>query len=280
MSNVHNNFKNKVIIVAGGASGIGEHLVRQLSLFGKTVIILDHNKKAGIVLAKQLIGTTIGEVVFEAVEMTNTKAVKKLLIHLDSTYGPVDYFFNTAGIFMAGEIRDTPVENWHKVMESNLRPIINGTAIVYEIMQKNGHGHIINFASAAGLFPVPIMSIYGATKFAIVGMTLGLRIEAKTLNIKVSVVCPTIVNTPLYDTAIYNKVHKLKALKFFKNSKIQTPEIAAWRIIKATASNKPIIHTAMSTRLGWALYRLYPSLYIAGSRRFIKMYRQKGRINS
>lgn len=207
--------------------------------------------------------------------MKDSKATKKLLTRLNSTYGPIDYFFNTAGIFMAGEMRDTPVENWHRVMESNIQPIINGTAFIYEIMQKNGHGHIVNFASAAGLFPVPIMSIYGATKHAIVGLTLGLRIEAKTLNIKVSVVCPTIVNTPLYDTAIYNNFKKSKALQFFKNDKIQKPELAASRIIRLTAQNKAIIHTALSTHLGWMLYRFSPSLYTAGAQRFIKMYRQK-----
>jgi len=178
---------------------------------------------------------------------------------------------------MAGEMRDTPVKNWHKVMESNLQPIINGMTAVYDIMQKNGHGHIINFASAAGLFPVPVMSIYGSTKFAIVGMSLGLRIEAKSLGIKVSVACPTIVNTPLYDTAIYNGVNVPKALTFFKKRTIQKPGLAASRIIAATAKNKAIIHTAASTRFGWAVYRFSPSLYMAGARRAIKLYRENGR---
>jgi len=270
MSTIYKAFKSKVIVIAGGASGIGEHLVRQLSSFGKTVIIIDRNKKAGAHLTKVL----AGNVVFEAIEMTNSKEVEKLLIRLNKKYGPIDYFFNAAGIFMAGEMRDTPVENWHKVMDSNLQPILNGTASIYEIMRKNGHGHIINFASAAGLFPVPIMSIYGATKHAIVGLTLGLRIEAKTLNIDVSVVCPTVVNTPLYDTAIYNNLKKSKALNMFKNSKVQKPKLAASRIIRATARNKAIIHTAVSTRLGWAVYRLSPSLYILGARRFIGVYRK------
>jgi len=271
---IYTAFKDKVIIVAGGASGIGEHLVRQLSAFGKTVIILDRNKKAGNELVKELTNDITGEVIFESIEMNDTKKVTAVLNKLNKTYGPVDYFFNTAGSFMAGEMRDTPVENWLKITEMNLPPQINGAAVMYEIMQQNGHGHIINFASAAGLFPVPIMSIYGSTKFAIVGMSLGMRIEAKTVNINVSVACPTVVNTPLYDTATYNNVKKEKALALFRGTKIQTPEKAASRIIKATASNKAIIHTASSTRLGWALYRFSPSLYVASSRRFIKLYRK------
>jgi len=277
MSTIYKAFKDKVIIVAGGASGIGEHLVRQLSSFGKTVIILDRNKKAGKQLAQDLTNDITGTVIFESIEMNDTKKVESLLNKLNKTYGPIDYFFNTAGSFMAGEMRDTPVENWLKITDLNLPPQINGAALMYEIMQENGHGHIVNFASAAGLFPVPIMSIYGSTKFAIVGMSLGMRIEAKTLNINVSVACPTVINTPLYDTAIYNNVKKDKALKYFKDAKIQTPEIAASRIIKATASNKAIIHTAFSTRVGWMLYRFSPSLYVKVSRRVIKLYRRKGR---
>jgi len=273
MSTIYTAFKDKVIIIVGGASGIGEHLTRQLASFGKTVIILDRNKKAGTDVAKKL----TKNVIFEQVEMTHTKEVEKLLARLNKTYGPIDYFFNAAGIFMAGEMRDTPVANWNKVMESNLQPIINGSTAMYEIMQKNGHGHIINFSSAAGLFPVPIMSIYGSTKFAILGMTLGLRMEAKSLNIKFSVACPTIVNTPLYDTAIYNKVDTTKALRFFKRRTIQKPELAASKIIAATAKNKAIIHTAFSTKLGWGVYRLSPALYMFAARKVIQRYRENGR---
>ncbi len=255
---------------------MGEHLVRQLSVFAKTVIILDRNKKA----SKELVNILAGEVVFEYVEMTDTKAVKKVLRHINKAYGPIDYFFNSAGSFLAGEMRDTPVEDWYTITESNVHPIINGTTAIYEIMQKNGHGHIINVASAAGLMPIPVMSIYGATKHMVVGLTLGLRIEAKTLNINVSVVCPTVVETPLYDTALYDGVNKSSALNYLKNhAKVQQPQKAASRIIKSTAKNKAVIHTSMSTKLGWAFYRLSPSLYIIASRRFIKLYRTTWRIH-
>ncbi|MDB5180722.1 MAG: oxidoreductase [Candidatus Saccharibacteria bacterium] len=270
MSSIYTAYKDKIIVVAGGASGIGEHIVRQLSVFAKTVIIMDRNKKAGTTIAKDL----ASEVFVEQVEMKDTKDVQKVLNRINSKYGPIDYFFNTAGTFLAGEIRDTPVEDWHLIAERNLQPIINGTATVYEIMRDNGHGHIINVASAAGLFIVPAMSIYGATKAAVVSLSLGLRLEAKTLNIKVSVVCPTVVETPLYETAMYDGIDKEKALDYLKKSKAQQPQKAARRIIEATAKNKAIIHTAHSTLFAWALYRFSPTLYIATARRFVTLYRK------
>jgi len=274
MNTLYYTYKNKVVVVAGGASGIGEHLVRQLSPFASHVVIVDRNKKLSTALAKQLNGSLTAKIDYENVEMTDSAKVKKTFVSINKSVGPIDYFFNTVGIFMAGEMRDTPIENWNAVMDANILPMINGSSIMYEIMQKNGHGHIVNFASAAGLMPIPIMSIYGATKHAIVGMTLGLRMEAASFNIKVSVACPTVVNTPLYDTAIYNSVNQPKALKLAKSSKIQTPDVAARRIIKATARNKPIIHTAVSTKLGKVLFEFSPSVYIWATQRLFRYYRE------
>jgi short-subunit dehydrogenase len=273
MSSIYSAYKDKVIIVAGGASGIGEHLVRQLSSFAKLVIILDRNKKAGTALAKLLAGT----VEFQYVEMKDDTAVAKVLKAIDEKH-TIDYFFNTAGSFMAGEIRDTPTKDWQEITNINLQPMINATSAIYSIMLKKRHGHIVNFASSAGLFPVPVMSLYGATKYAVVGMTLGLRMEAKTLKVKVSVVCPTVVETPLYDTAMYEGLDTKKALNFLKNkAKPQQPGKAARRTIEAVAKNKAIIHTSNSTKLGWVLYRLSPSLYMALAQRFFKPYRRNWR---
>jgi short-subunit dehydrogenase len=268
-------FKNKVVIVAGGASGMGKEVVRQLAEVASRVIILDRNKHAGTELA-----TSMPEsVMFRAVEMTNSDEVTHILREINKEMGPIDYFFNFAGSFLGGEMRDTPVADWHEIMEKNVAPAINGTVAIYDLMQKNGRGHIVNVASAAGLFPVPAMSIYGGSKSAVIGLSLGLRLEAKTFNIKVSVVCPTIVQTPLYDTAIYNGLDRPKALDLLKNHiKVQQPDVAARRIIKGVIKNKPIIHTALSTHLAWGLYRISPSLYIALSRRSLKLYRRTLRL--
>jgi short-subunit dehydrogenase len=274
MSTIYTAYKDKVIIVAGGASGMGEHIVRQLTSFAKTIIIMDRNKAKGTKLTKEL----FGNVLFEKVEMTDEKDVKKVLKRLNDTHGEIDYFFNAAGSFMAGEIRDTPTKDWHEITNINLQPIINGTSAIYELMLQNGHGHIINIASSAGLFPVPVMSLYGATKHAVVGMTLGLRMEAKKLKIKVSVVCPTIVETPLYETAMYENVDKQRALHFLRTkANPQQPGKAARRIITGTAKNKAIIHTSVSTKLGYALFRISPSLYMLVAQRFFGLYRKHWR---
>lgn len=272
-----NHFKDTVIIIIGGASGIGKSLSNQLAGNAKAIFIVDRNTEAG---SKQVNGLRSKSQVSEFIyaEMVNAPEVKKVFETIAKKYGQIDYVFNCAGIFMAGEIRDTPIENWQKVIENNVWAVNNGTHYAYQAMLPFKKGHIINIASAAGLFPVPIMGIYGASKYAIVGLSHELRNEAKVYGIKVSVVCPTIVNTPLYDTAIYNNVNKEKALK--ARETLQTADTAAKKIIKGVIKNKATIHTSFSTKVGWWTYKNIPPLYNVLARRIINTYRKSLRKKS
>jgi len=260
-----NHFKNAVVIITGGASGIGYALAQQLDKLGARIVVVDRIEKPRDFLYD-----------YHKADMTNENEVEQLFLSVDKLYGRIDYVFNNAGIFMAGEIRDTPLENWHKVIDNNIWAVSNGAQHAYQYMLKQGSGHIINVSSAAGLFPVPIMGIYGASKFAILGMTHELRNEAKQFGIKVSAVCPTIVNTPLYDTAIYNNFDKEKALK--QRERVQSVEVAARRIVKGVAKNKATVHTASSTKFARGMYVFAPGIYNYFAQRALKAYRSSLRL--
>jgi len=265
-------FAHSVVVVTGGASGIGKEIVNQMVDKGARVVIVGRTRKTGHAFVKEL-KKRGHDVDFEHVDMTKEKDVKSMIDRIVKKYGMIDYFYNNAGIFMGGEIRDTKIENWHEVTQNNIFSTMNGSHYAYQQMIKQGFGHIINVASAAGLFPVPAMGIYGSTKFAIVGLTYALRNEAKAFGVNVSVVCPTIVNTPLYDTAIYNHVDADKALK--SRGTLQTPEVAAKKIMRGVKRNRAVIHTSIATHVTWILYRVTPGLYNFGARRILKAYRAK-----
>lgn len=263
---------HSVVVVTGGASGIGKEIVNQLVRKNARVIIVGRTRKTGHSFQKELKKQGFN-VDFEHVDMTHQKDVEKMIDRIVKKYGMIDYFYNNAGIFMGGEIRDTKIEHWHEVAHNNIDATMNGTHYAYQQMIKQGFGHIVNVASAAGLFPVPAMGIYGSTKFMIVGLTHTLRNEAKAFGVNVSVVCPTIVNTPLYDTAIYNKVDAGKALK--TRGTLQTAEVAAKKIIRGVRRNRAVIHTSFVTHATWLLYRIVPGIYNLAARRILKVYRKK-----
>ena len=269
-----NRFKDAVVIITGGASGIGKALADQLGAQGARIIIADRDAIKGAKVAEALVAKQ-QDAIYKQVDLVDIAATKILFDFVAETYGTIDYVFNDAGIFMGGEIRDTPIDRWHEVVRNNIFAVMNGAHFAYQVMLKQGHGSIINLGSAAGLFPVPAMGIYGSTKFAIVGLTLALRNEAKELGIKVSVVCPTIVDTPLYDTALYNKIDVKKLLRARKT--LQQPDITAQRIIQGVIKNRATIHTATSTKFAWLMFRIAPWAYNLGSVRIIRAYRQKYR---
>lgn len=270
-------FTDKVVVVTGGTSGIGKEIARQLALKGAHAVIVGRSKKTGKQAVKELKDDGLA-VAYEQFDMAKAKDAAAVVKRVAKNYGRIDYFFNNAGSFLGGELRDTPLEDWHAVTESNWSTVMNGTHYAYEQMLAQGHGHIVNTASSAGLFPVPAMAIYGATKYAVVGLTHELRNEAKALGIKASAVCPTVIDTPLWDSAMYHGIDVAKAMK--SRNKIQTPETAAKRIIKGVAKNKATIHTSAATQFGWLSYRFLPGAYNIVARRLMKLYRAKLRSDS
>lgn len=267
-----NYFEGSVIVITGGASGIGREMARQLAMYSATVIMVDRDMDKGELLVSKLRSEGYSAE-FMVGEMTDLGTVKTILDEVLRRHAKIDYMINAAGIFMGGEMRDTSIADIRKVTENNIMAIMNGSQSAYDIMRRQKHGHIINLGSVAGLAPIPAMGIYGATKYAINGYTLALRNEAHDQGIKVSLVCPTIVDTPLYDTAIYNNVKKDKALA--RRKSFQRPEVAARRIVRGIVRNRATIHTSLRARLVVVLYRIAPGLYDIMARRITAQYRRE-----
>jgi NAD(P)-dependent dehydrogenase (short-subunit alcohol dehydrogenase family) len=116
--------------------------------------------------------------------------VQALVSDLVARYGVLDYIFNNAGISVCADARDLEIAHWRKVIDVNLMGVVYGTHAAYQQMVKQGHGHIVNIASLAGLVPFPTNAPYAASKHAVVGLSLSMRTEGEALGVKVSAVCP------------------------------------------------------------------------------------------
>jgi len=187
-------YKNKVAVITGAASGMGEAISLSLGKSGATVLAVDIDED-GVRRTAEEITARGGHAQPEKLDVTDEKAFSLLLNQCVDTHGRLDYLFNNAGIGIAGEVRDMAKEDWKNTIEINQMGVLHGTLTAYEIMLKQGFGHIINTASVAGLVPTPLLTAYSMTKHAVMGLSLSLREEAAALGVKVSVVCPGLVKT-------------------------------------------------------------------------------------
>ena len=190
-------FAGRTAVVTGGASGIGRAIGQQLVRRGAQVWLADIDGEAARKAAGEMGGP--GAALGVAVDVRDAQAVHALVASVFDASGRLDFMFNNAGIALFGDVRLMSLDQWRDLIDVNVVGVVNGIDAAYPRMIEQGHGHIVNTASAAGLIPVPYNTAYSATKHAVVGLSLALRIEAERYGVRVSVVCPGVVDTPIKD---------------------------------------------------------------------------------
>ncbi|NWJ96083.1 MAG: SDR family oxidoreductase [Chloroflexi bacterium] len=244
-------FRSKVVIITGGASGIGRALAEELVKYGATVIIAD--------IREPHPNETTKKVQYVQVDVSQAEQVQALVDQVVHEHGRLDYMFNNAGIGIAGELRDMNLEQWNRIIDVNLRGVVHGVLAAYPVMIRQGYGHLVNTASLAGLIWFPNLGAYSATKHAIVGLSGALRIEAAGLGVKVSVICPGLIQTGILDTTTYLNVTKEFLLKLLP-VKGMSAKRAAQLMLKEVLKNKAIINVPFYVNLLWGWQRLSPGL--------------------
>jgi NAD(P)-dependent dehydrogenase (short-subunit alcohol dehydrogenase family) len=267
-----NPFKDKAALVTGGASGIGCALSEGLGQRGVVVIVADINSKGAQKVAAA-IKRNGGRAHAADLDVSKSGQVKQLIHEIVKEHGHLDYLFNNAGIAVIGETLDMELEHWRRTLNVNLWGVIYGTAAAYQVMVKQGFGHIVNTASAAGLVPVPGLTAYSATKHAVVALSLALRVEAAGHGVKVSVVCPGVIRTNIPHAATYLKVKREVMLSLLTKIRMMDVDKCARIILRGVARNKAVIKvTPFSYIISW-LYRLHPALMTPWYRRSLNDFR-------
>lgn len=232
--------EKKVAIVTGGVSGIGKAICQELIARNVFVIIADILEHEGCLLEAELNRAAVNAK-FVRLNVTDYKNVESVIKNVYEDYHRLDYLFNNAGIAMYGEIYDMSIDDWKEIVDINLWGVIYGTQIAYPLMKKQGFGHIVNTSSAAGLGPSPMASAYSTTKHAVVGLTNSLHYEAEEFGIKVSTLCPTFVDTSIFDNARAINLDKSIIIKQLKQQKLISPQQLAKMAIDGVHKNKTII---------------------------------------
>jgi NAD(P)-dependent dehydrogenase (short-subunit alcohol dehydrogenase family) len=193
-------FDGKVAIVTGGASGIGAALSRALAQAGAIVVVTDLDGPGAASLATEISAGRAGRVESAPLDVRDAHGFAALVGDVVGRHGRIDLLCNNAGVAVGGPIEGLTAAHWDRTIDVNLRGVVNGVRAVYPTMLAQGDGHIVNTASLAGLGPAPLLTPYAATKHAVVGLSVSLRLEAADRGVRVSALCPAGVDTPLLDS--------------------------------------------------------------------------------
>ena len=270
-------FKDKVAIVTGAASGIGRALSEELARRGASVILTDINGSP-VEEAAETITKAGHKAETFVLDVSDYDAVDKMVADTMARYGRLDYLFNNAGIAVGGEVRDCSIDDFRNVINVNLFGVVNGVAAAYPLMVKQGYGHIINTASIEGLIPAPATVSYVASKYGVVGLSNALRIEGTDLGVKVSVVCPGYIKTPIFQTSKMIKIDREEMLKSLPERFGITSEACAQIILRGVQRNKAIIVVTGFAKVLWALQRISPAVIRWMMRRDLRKSRKVMRI--
>jgi 3-oxoacyl-[acyl-carrier protein] reductase len=186
-------FENKVVMVTGGAAGIGRATATGFVKEGAKVAICDVNPEAGKTTAESL-GP---EATFQQVDVSDNKSVNDWVESVVSQYGQIDVLVNNAGITRDGLIMRMKEADWDAVLNVNLKSAFNCIKAVSKTMVKQRSGRIINLASVVGVIGNPGQANYVASKAGIIGLTKAVAKELASRNITVNAVAPGFIETDM-----------------------------------------------------------------------------------
>jgi NAD(P)-dependent dehydrogenase (short-subunit alcohol dehydrogenase family) len=254
------DFRPTVSIVTGGASGIGRAIAAELVARGSHVVVADLDAaRAGE--AARALGPSARAA---QVDVADAAAVTALVERTVAEHGRLDVMVNNAGVAVGCLLEELEEHHWAKAIDVNLRGVINGVSAAYPQMCAQGSGHLLNTASLAGLIPAPAMLPYTTTKHAVVGLSTALRAEAASQGVRVSVLCPAFVDTPLLDD-VYAAPASLRGSSVRARVRLMQPRIltaehVARRAVDGMAANKAVIPVGFLAHGSWRLLRYAPPL--------------------
>ncbi len=245
----------KVVLVTGGASGIGAALVAQLARAGARVYAAD------LSLDRLAAVAALPGVTPVVLDVTDAAAFRAVVDDLVAREGRIDVLFNNAGVGLAGEVADVGLDDWKRMIDVNVYGVVHGIAAAYPRMIAQGHGQIVNTASGAGLGPRPGQAPYAAAKHAVIGLSTSLRAEAAGHGVRVTAACPGYVATQVMTSAKFIGVDRDKLA-----AKIPIRPMSAERcaelMLRGAARNRAIVAISAYVKLDWWIYRLSPALSI------------------
>lgn len=193
----------ETFVLTGAASGIGRHLAHTFARQKKNLALTDVNVAGLKSLEKELRAAGVeGELLLRPLDVRQAKDWARLMDDVFKRFGRLDVLLNIAGYIRPGYVHEIEPDDAHRHFDINAKGVIFGTREAARLMTVQGRGHIINFASLAGVAPIPGIALYSASKHAVRGFSLAAAEELAPLGVHVTVICPDAVQTPMLDLQV------------------------------------------------------------------------------
>ncbi|WDI39743.1 glucose 1-dehydrogenase [Bremerella sp. P1] len=192
------SFQDKVVLITGGTSGIGEASAMLFARQGAKVVVAGRRDQLGSAVVDR-IKSAGGEAVFVKADVTSEDEVKALVTQTVEKYGRIDIAFNNAGVETTGMVTDFTVDDYRKVFDINVLGVFLSMKYEIEQMLKQGGGVIVNTSSIVGHIAMPGASIYIASKHAVEGATKTAALEYAQQGIRINAVAPGATATDMID---------------------------------------------------------------------------------
>ncbi|RAR43816.1 SDR family oxidoreductase [Paenibacillus sp. MDMC362] len=193
--------ENKVVIITGASSGIGEATAKLLASKGAR-IVMGARREDKLKALTEEIQKAGGQAAYRVTDVVNPDDSHKLVQLAKDAFGGVDVIFLNAGLMPNSPLSELKTDEWHQMVDVNIKGVLNGIAAVLPTFTSQKSGHIITTSSVAGLKAYPGGAVYGATKWAVRDLMEVLRMESaqEGTNIRTATIYPAAIQTELLDT--------------------------------------------------------------------------------
>ncbi|MCW5831663.1 MAG: SDR family oxidoreductase [Labilithrix sp.] len=224
---------NKVVLVTGASSGIGEATVRLLAERGARVVFGARRTERIEVITAELRAAG-GEVEARPLDVTRLEDVQGFVAFARERFGRVDVLVNNAGVMPLSPLSALKIDEWNRMIDVNIRGVLHGIAATLPMMEAQGSGHIVNVSSIGGHVTYPTSAVYCATKFAVVAITDSLRQE--TTKVRATTISPGVTESELASTITHEG--SIAAMRDFRRVAIPASAVAeaiSWAIAQPDA---------------------------------------------
>jgi len=254
----------RVAVVTGAAGSLGRALALELARAGMDVALADIDEVGLTSVANELLALGRRAIALPT-DVTSLPAIERLLERTLHELGSCHLLCSNAGIFNAAPMLEASDAQWQRVVDTNLWGVIHGCRVFGAHFVRQGEGHLLNTASAAGIFPVPGMNAYSTSKYAVVGFSQQLRWELAPSGVGVTVLCPGPLKNAMARAPGVGLEHlDLDALV----RRAPSPEALARRAVSAVRRDRAMVLFGFEAHV-FRILRLFPSWLIDPLGRFM-----------